>query len=1440
MTDTAGQLIVLWEDIEDVFTGAKSVRNGDTHVPFMKDANFTQITPRRIAYHPGAVLEVDILENSNTQADMSAAAPLILNNNIDLNGHPTMLIGISSPADSTNSGEGSSSCSNYTSIESITAPSSEIALMEQDEDEVSTTIDTIQHMIRYTGRMPDEPQTSLSAYSRLHNNYLDAIMAGQQRQAASIRQLMDEHFGRIQFEIDRNNVLQEELFKMQRQMHQLQYQSNIEIRESQKLMNEKQDHSIHMQQQLLNQLALIRNRMQALLTQTYELHEYLAPRLFIVLPKDVELRGAPTNLLAEHFRLYFLCECGTHTMPEGCRTQHEIHLANHEGYDLETPIKFFERFGAYLLAMMYMIKYGVVAEGLTLPTLANFMIPEEVNDGQKHNRNLRNNIEVLVDETISYLRGLKLNAHVGDELRADQIEVDMIRALDETKLMQLEPYLKVKGQERVYGKLYRIVTQQGHVKWVCFDHFQINHRMTGVKQLRDIVQVNRGIYIEEKGQIEVEIKSRDLAKKFYHAIVKSPGIHELDIILAWKATRKHFLELYSAVTKAKVIRLSVNGNKCKSPVIDLFNHHRRFGPILQLASNARVQTLRLQGFSNFFSRVNKSALVPAPYLRELSLDYEDPSNVRYTRTFNSYLLLSSELVTLDLRCRSYHRILGDTTETLRKIRKFKLLRAKYGRFSVEITFLDGDIQFTTILVEKLGELSSDDLKFIQETQFTRIVMGSIPREADSNLLTDIISCDTPLTHLEVKETPSAVGPTTAEMELQNLVKLITPESINTFELLSLNYQRLSLTVNFSPKDRGTKLSFGWLDDLTKDDRKFIREGPYSQLTIENPHQADADRLAAVFNQSKVTSYIRVKRQKEHCLTIATIDDMKLLDLVEMATSAAPESFLVHCERCDLTAEFSQGRIQDMVMTIKRLSDLNPGDTEFIQKGHLTQLVLNSIPQKPDTGRLTDIFNDSPELNRLQIRREDPPKITDPTFDMNLQNLVDIAKGGRGKLESLSANYGRLAISGDFAQGRIQSMSMSVERLCGLRPDDLRFILQGHLSQLTIRTTPREADEGQLTNILCQSLQLSQLQIGCDGVRSPSIINLVVSARETILRDRGSSSLRTFELMEDNLAPFDMLAECDDKMHIQSHLSFPGHTDSFDMRTWIRLEKWMTIENDDPLNDFFCRYGRSIVFFEENSSTNDTFAAILDNIPSTENYGLECIRIHCNSADSATSRLDNIIERSPKLEDIGLYVDLEDGGQFKMALSVLSQHGPLISKLCLSGNARERWRRIATLFSTREMLPNLLSLELRTDSPHCVLSDSVSWIVAMISSPGREFISLNPMSLSVICGQDDRREDLGTSWVALKKIVLCQVYLQPEDWLRVIEAMDLTTLQYLDLQSSNIPLEQLRVLVNRLTHTASGMALKIIDVGASKPTESPAALEELEMMRRSVPSVEIRF
>src|SRR5690349_10609612 len=57
--------------------------------------------------------------------------------------------------------------------------------------------------------------------------------------------------------------------------------------ELQQQIVEIQQNMIQMQQQTLDRLALIQNRVQAILVQNYELHEYPIPRLFIVLPKTL-------------------------------------------------------------------------------------------------------------------------------------------------------------------------------------------------------------------------------------------------------------------------------------------------------------------------------------------------------------------------------------------------------------------------------------------------------------------------------------------------------------------------------------------------------------------------------------------------------------------------------------------------------------------------------------------------------------------------------------------------------------------------------------------------------------------------------------------------------------------------------------------------------------------------------------------------------------------------------------------------------------------------------------------------------------------------------------------------------------------------------------------------------------------------------------------------
>ena len=92
----------------------------------------------------------------------------------------------------------------------------------------------------------------------------------------------------------------------------------------------KQDEMKQLQMKALDRLALIQNSVKALMTQTYELHEYPIPRLFIVLPKDSS-SWDPLDLFANKFRLYFLCECGEHTKSTNSKIPHYIHVAKHEG-----------------------------------------------------------------------------------------------------------------------------------------------------------------------------------------------------------------------------------------------------------------------------------------------------------------------------------------------------------------------------------------------------------------------------------------------------------------------------------------------------------------------------------------------------------------------------------------------------------------------------------------------------------------------------------------------------------------------------------------------------------------------------------------------------------------------------------------------------------------------------------------------------------------------------------------------------------------------------------------------------------------------------------------------------------------------------------------------------------------------------------------------------
>ncbi|KAF9104940.1 hypothetical protein BGX27_009871, partial [Mortierella sp. AM989] len=264
-----GERFVLWFDIQQVFKHVGHVLNGGAVVSFIKDDEFKVITPTRIKYHSDTVLEVVMDDMDST-----------VNKPFDPNSSslPVAMPSIHS-IDAGISGEFIPTCGNPTGV------------LRTEENDLQLASALVGHprsdsLVAYSAVVTPKPQSSLESYGQLCSSYLHAIMNGQANHASIIMTSMAQHFGNLQAEMDKNSKLQKEMHHMQLEMDKKQQQ----IISMQLQMEEKQKEMIQLQKQTLDRLAIIQNRVQAVLTQTYELHEYPIPRLFIILPKPTKRR----------------------------------------------------------------------------------------------------------------------------------------------------------------------------------------------------------------------------------------------------------------------------------------------------------------------------------------------------------------------------------------------------------------------------------------------------------------------------------------------------------------------------------------------------------------------------------------------------------------------------------------------------------------------------------------------------------------------------------------------------------------------------------------------------------------------------------------------------------------------------------------------------------------------------------------------------------------------------------------------------------------------------------------------------------------------------------------------------------------------------------------------------------------------------------------------
>ncbi|KAI8604345.1 hypothetical protein EDD21DRAFT_412148 [Dissophora ornata] len=273
------------------------------------------------------------------------------------------------------------------------------------------------------------------------------------------------------------------------------------------------------------------------------------------------------------------------------------------------------------------------------------------------------------------------------------------------------------------------------------------------KELRDIVDSADGVFNEVEGVVTIKITSRTLAGQFYDALDGERNVRKLDVILDWDVTLDDLRKFAAAVTKAKIVDLTVDGMHYKGPGMDALNAVRRFDPILGLKANGHIQTLRIRNFHYFYYRVRSASLTaPAPQLQVLEIDCPIRElSESYRSALRRILDCSPSLKELKMHGGPLLASLDIVAEKIPKIPSFEALTlsSSSSHLSVKVTFSGSNVATMDASCRWLGSLSLEEQTFLELGHLTSMTLTSALEQRDDIAMTDTLRCNPKITLLRI-------------------------------------------------------------------------------------------------------------------------------------------------------------------------------------------------------------------------------------------------------------------------------------------------------------------------------------------------------------------------------------------------------------------------------------------------------------------------------------------------------------------------------------------------------------------------------------------------------------------------------------------------------------------------------------------------------------------
>ncbi|KAF9560534.1 hypothetical protein EC968_006121 [Mortierella alpina] len=544
-----GQNVIFWEDIEQVFPGVGHLCKGSTVVKLLRDSHQIRLVPHCIKHYPGVILEVFLRTTAECDPADSrkAASSLVVTTGQVCTLSTGPFTDLARKVDTL-----PYDLADDQSDATIDATFAKTAITDSSADIPATPEDYVVQSLRVTSSSGEAP-TSDSLISTMSAATLmtsEAALSSQEmiRLASNMARTLDGH-GHLQ-EFNKNMVSLVGLDTVDTKLVDFfDKQEELVQRQEQHLAWQEEKRQQLLLTHSLNESAVLQNRVQALLAQTYEPHEDPLPRLFIVLPQDSSAWDA-ANPLSNKFRLHFMCECGDHTksLSRGINITNHIHLSLHEGYEIRSNPEFFHQWGHYFLTIMKMLKHGVSVAGIAVLDAAHLVIEDFYKKGSVCPNSLE--IEHGIDLVIECMDNFLLEDSEGLEGIIRQVDSNI--TLDDVDLRQLHTFLEGPDESKILGNLHRVFTDGGHIKWVCLNHYNARYPEIAVNELRHVLDSSGGSLDIEKNVVQVKLGSTARAREFYSALTNAKFVLELDIALDWACTASDLQALEDALKESSV------------------------------------------------------------------------------------------------------------------------------------------------------------------------------------------------------------------------------------------------------------------------------------------------------------------------------------------------------------------------------------------------------------------------------------------------------------------------------------------------------------------------------------------------------------------------------------------------------------------------------------------------------------------------------------------------------------------------------------------------------------------------------------------------------------------------------------------------------------------------------------------------------------------------